>query len=637
MSRPVARRDFLEGVALAATVGAATPAFANAVAATITAQAAQNASDYYPPGLLGMRGDQPGSFQAAHALRDDNFWNQAHALTDTGEFYDLVVVGGGISGLAAAFFYRTAKPKAKILIVENHDDFGGHARRNEFLVNGRTELINGGSLDIDSPTPYSAVSSGLLKSLGVDPARLEKECADSAVYRGLKIGIFFDRETFGADKLVPIDMDEDGKAAPEAWKAFVAKSPLSDSAKQSILRIETGQVDYFPGLTGNQKKEKLWHTSYRDYLLHVVRADPAVIPLYQHRSDEEWGVGADAISALDSWGMGYPGFAGLKLEPGGPALKHMGYTPAGYSTTGGSEFFHFPDGNASIARLLVRTLIPGSMPGHDAQDIVTARCDYAKLDRPENQVRVRLNNLVVRVRNLGNAVEVAYGDSRGSKEVYRVRAGNCVLACWNMIIPWLMPELPEKQKEALRNLVKTPLVYASVALRNWRSLHKLGVRRVYAPGEYFSSLVLNPVLNIGNYHSPRAPGDPVLLRMVGAFASPGLSEYDQNRAGRAKLLQTSFEEFERHIRDELGRILGLGGFDPARDIEGICINRWAHGYAPEYNALWEKNYDAEHTPNLIARRRSGRVAIANSDSGYAAFTDVAIDQAHRAVEELLSA
>ncbi len=632
MTRAIARRDFLQGVAIGATFGALTPGHATAAQPE---QEAQDANGYYPPMRLGMRGDHPGAFEAAHALRDGDFWNKASALVDTGESYDLVVAGGGISGLAAAHFYRAANPHAKILIVENHDDFGGHAKRNEFHVNGRMELINGGTMDIDSPTPYGAVAAGLLKSLGIEPDVLAKECSDPSVYAGLKTGVFFDRETFGVDRLVTIDADRGRPATPQAWKAFVAAAPFSEPVRRSVLKIETGTEDYFPGLDSDQKKDRLWRISYRDYLLNVVKADPGVLPFYQHRTDEEWCVGIDAVSALDCWGMGYSGFSGLGLRPGGPSLKRMGYTPAGYSTTGGSDTFHFPDGNASIARLLVRALIPGSIPGRDARDIVTAICDYARLDQPRNNVRLRLNSLVVRARNVSDGVEIAYAPSAGGGNIHRVRAKHCVLACWNMIIPWLVPELPQTQKTALRALVKAPLIYANVALRNWTAFRKLGVKRVLAPSGYFSDFNLNPAVNIGGYRSVRSAEEPVLIRMMRSPAKPGLPEDDQNRAGRAELLQTPFETFERAIRGQLGRTLAGGGFDPARDIEGIAVNRWAHGYAPEYNALWEKGYDADHTPNLIARQRFGRIAIANSDSGYAAFTDSAINQAHRTVGELL--
>jgi spermidine dehydrogenase len=630
MGNDIARRDFLQGMAVGVTLGGLAPELAEAAG-----QEAGNAAGYYPPTRMGMRGDHPGAFEAAHELRDGDFWNHASKLIDDTDSYDLVVAGGGISGLSAAWFYRAANPGAKILIIENHDDFGGHAKRNEFHVNGRMELINGGTLGIESPYPYSPVASGLLRSLGVEPAKLSKECDIESVYRGMGRGVFFDRETFGEDRFVWLDNRVYRQSDPNAWPAFLEKAPLTPAVKRSILKIQTGKDNYLPGLGGDETKDRLSRISYKDYFLQIVKADPGVVPFYQHITDEWWGVGFDAISALDCWAMGYPGFDGLKLKPGGPSLKRMGYTPAGYSTAGGSEEFHFPDGNASIARLLVRALIPASIPGKDAHDIVSAKADYAALDVPGTAVRIRLNNIVVRARNVAKGVEVAYAASRGGGPVRRVRAKTCVLAGFNAMIPYIVPELPEPQKKALHALVRCPLVYTNVALANWKPFHARRVRRIEAPGSYHMSVTLNPTVDIGGYRSVRSPDEPNLIRMVRAPAKPGSSEYDQNRFGRMELLTTPFETFEHNIRDQLARMFAGTGFDPARDIEGIAVNRWAHGYAPEYNSLWDAEYDAQHGPNLLARQPFGRIVIANSDSGFAAYTDSAIDQAHRAVSELI--
>ena len=625
LNRPIARRDFLQGAAITTLATGLAPELASAAEAE---KLAQSAPDYYPPTRLNMRGSHPGSFEAAHELRDGDFWNSAATLHDSGEDFDLVIVGGGISGLSAAYFYRQAKPNAKILILDNHDDFGGHAKRNEFHVGGHTLLLNGGTLEIDSPYPYSKIADGLMKSLGVDPVALEKECNDPSIYAGLQPATFFDRETFGANKLV-VGAPKDAKA----WRDYLGRAPLSDAARAGILKVETGADDPLPGLSNDLKRDRLSRISYADFLTTIVKADPGVLPFYQHRTDDLWGCGIDAITALDCWGVGLPGFAGLNLKKGSTA--RMGYTPAGYSESGGSYTFHFPDGNASIARLLVRALIPGAIPGHDARDIVTAKADYSKLDMAGAPVRIRLNQIAVRARNANKGVEVAYTEAKGDGPVMRVRAKDCVLAGWNMMIPYLVPELPAAQKAALHKLIKTPLVYTSVAITNWQAFQKLGIRSVSAPGGYHTAFRLNQPVNIGDYKSPRDPNAPMLVHMLRTPARPGLPEREQHKAGRAELLATPFESFERNIREQLGRVLGPGGFDPARDIAGIAVNRWPHGYAPEYNALSDGGTNAS-TPNLAARKQFGRIAIANSDAGMAAYTDIAIDQAHRAVSELLA-
>ena len=624
----ITRRDFIDGVAVSAALAASGRVLA-AVDPQGSAPAPQDQLDYYPPTLTGMRGSHPGSFEAAHALRDGTYPKSGTSPIETGEEYDLIVVGGGISGLAAAYFYRArVDAGARILMLDNHDDFGGHAKRNEFELGGKIQLINGGTLEIDSPRPYSAVAAGLLAALGVDPVTLEARHADRGFYPslGLGPGVFFDKETFGEDRLVKGEIASPG---------FIEQAPLGEAARRDIRRLETDPIDYLPGLSSAEKKARLSRISYRDYLLDLVKVDPSVIPLYQARTHGEWGVGIDAVSALDVWPFGFPGFQGSKLDPG--SAPHMGYTAAGYAD-GGSCKFHFPDGNASVARLLVRSLNPQAVPGTSAEDVATARIDYTKLDRPDHTIRIRLGSLAVSLGSrkpaaLLDAVEVVY--SRMDR-LYTSRARHCVLACWNMMIPYLCPQLPERQKEALHYLVKVPLVYSNVALTNWRAFHALGVSAIHCPGSYHSSVRLNPVTDIGSYRAPRSPDEPILIRMVRTPCRPGLPERDQHRTGRAELLATGFVTFEEKIRDQLGRMLGPAGFDPARDITAITVNRWPHGYAYEYNPLFDPDWRNGEAPHEVGRTRFGPIAIANSDAAAAAYTDAAIDQAHRAVEELLT-
>jgi spermidine dehydrogenase len=632
MDRSIPRRDFLQGALAGAAVALTGPmrsVFAtDADAGAVTA--AQDRPGYYPPLLTGMRGSHPGSFEAAHALRDGVSQDRG---IDTGESYDLIVVGGGISGLAAAHFFRAQTANAvRILILDNHDDFGGHAKRNEFSLAGRMELLNGGTLSIESPRPYSAVASQLIRELGIDVAALSRKIEHLKFYDdlGLSRAVFFDRETFGTDKLVA-DFNDKRLAK------FLSESPLPERARRDVARIEEAAGDFLPGKNSAEKKLYLSTISYQAFLRDLVHADAAAIAFYQARTHGWWGVGIDAVSALDCWGIGMPGFKGMKLEPG--SIARMGYTPAGFADTGGSESLHFPDGNATVARLLVRNLIPQAVPGSSAEDVVTARVDYSRLDRRENPVRVRLNSTVIRAAHVGDpktARQVAVTYVRGGK-AFTARANGCVLACWNMMIPYLCPELPEAQKAALHDLVKTPLVYTSVALRNWQSFHKLGVHSIYAPGGYHTNISLNPKVDIGGYRSPAKPEEPILVHMTRTPCKPGLPEHDQNKAGRTELLATSFETFERNIREQLARTLSPGGFDPATDIQAITVNRWPHGYAPEYNPLFEPELPPGQWPNVVGRARLGRIVIANSDSGRAAYTDSAIDQANRAVSELLRA
>jgi spermidine dehydrogenase len=633
MEWPIHRRDFLQGTAVtAATLAMASQADAQATPGT------QDTPGYYPPLRNGLRGSHPGAFETAHSLRDGTFWDHAEKPEDAHRVFDLIVVGAGISGLSAAHFFRKAKPNARILILDNHDDFGGHAKRNEFQIGGHTLLLNGGTQLIDSPRPYSKVAAGLMTTLGIDPEKLADKCDRPDDYKGLLPSTFFDKETFGQDKLVVGRAREmEGEPGGISWADFLAKCPLSKQGQADILRVAEGTTDYMAGMSEAQKKDKLSRISYLDYLKNYVKCGHEALAFYQTISHDEYGVGIDAEPALDCWGFHYPGFSGLKLSP--KATARMGNTAAGYVENPDLTTFHFPDGNATIARLLVRNLIPAAMPGHTVEDVVMTRANYAELNRAGAPINIRLSCTVVGAKNIGDAqhskgVEVAY--ARAGK-IYRVQAANCVMASWNMMIPYIVPELPDAQKAALHQLVKTPLVYASVAIRNSHAFHKLGAQGISAPGGYFVSARLNFPVDVGGYKTTHLPDDPALVYLVRTPCQPGLSEEDQYRSGRMQLLQTSFEDFERAIRDQMNRMLKGGGFDSARDIAAITVNRWPHGYACEFNPLFD-NFDIppEKMANVVGRQRFGRITIANSDAGASAYTDSAIDQAHRAVGELLA-
>jgi len=620
MGREITRRDFLNGVAVAvggALAGEACSAEALLAAGLAGDYAPEKAGDYYPPAKTGMRGNHDGTFTYAHLLRDGMDWKELGKGADTRENYDLVVVGGGISGLAAAYFFRKqAGPAARILILDNHDDFGGHAKRNEFTAGGRTVLSYGGTQSIESPGSYSAVAAGLLKDIGIEVQRFYKDY-DSKLYDALGTGCFFDKDTFGRDVMLT-----GMNSTP--WPEFLARAPLSEAAKKDIARVYTDKVDYLRGLSRDEKAARLARISYAEYLAKYCQMNPDALPFFQAMPHDLFGVGIDAVSALacyenpdDYESFTYPGFDGLELEQ---RPKEEPY------------IFHFPDGNASVARLLVRALLPGAVPGSTMEDVVTARADYSKLDIAETRVRIRLNSTVVHVQDGdGGTVEVVY--ERGGK-LQQVRGAKCVLACYNVMIPYICPDLPAKQKEALSYLVKTPLVYTHVALRNWEPFAKLGIRQVVAPGGYHTHTALDFPVSIGQYKFPSTPKEPAVLFMLRTPCRPGLPMREQYRAGRRELIDTPFATFERNIRDQLGKMLGGGAFEPARDIEGITVNRWAHGYAYTPNSLFDPNWSEEDKPWVIGRKRFGNIAIANSDAGANAYTNEAIDQAFRAVQEL---
>lgn len=626
MRCPITRRDFLNGMAIGVggTLAGSALATETLLAATESEDPApEKAANYYPPALMGIRGNHDGSFTYAHMLRDGASWDADGPAAKTDGTYDLVVVGGGISGLAAAHFYRKkAGRKSQILILDNHDDFGGHAKRNEFRAGNRMVLSYGGTQSIESPGKYSEVARSLLREIGIETERFYKDY-DRALYAKLGTAAFFDKETFGEDRLIT-------GMNTTPWPEFLAKAPLSNVAKLDIARVYTEKVDYLAGQTKEQKRATLAKISYADYLTKFCKVHAEALPFFQTFPHDLYGVGIDAVPALGCFESGddynsftYPGFDGLGI---GEHEKEEPY------------IFHFPDGNASIARLLVRALIPEAMPGRTMEDVVTARADYSKLDVEGAPVRIRLNSTVMHVqhsRTGDGPVNVTVAYMRGNK-LHSVQARNCVLACYNMMIPYICPELPQKQKEALSYLVKTPLVYTHVALRNWTSFAKLGVRHIVAPGGYHTYTALDFPVSIGEYAFPSKPEEPMVLFLLRTPCKPGLRMREQFRAGRMELMDTPFSTFERNIRGQLARMLGGTGFDPAKDIEGITVNRWAHGYAYTPNLLFDPDWREEEKPWVIGRTKFGKIAIANSDAGASAYSDVAIDQAWRAVGEILS-
>jgi len=642
MRRRITRRDFLNGVAI--TVGAAIlPSGLFALGDTQAGR--ETLPDYYPPALTGLRGSHPGSFEVAHSLRDGTFWEQAGAPVDSGEAYDLVVVGGGISGLSAAHFFRKlAGPKARILVLDNHDDFGGHAKRNEFHSADRTMLGFGGTFSIQSPAPYSAVAKGLIEELGIDVSSYHKY-VNRNLYRslGLSPKIFFDKETFGVDGLVANPLphvggkSESDEARSHAVRIFLQEVPLSESAKADYRRLVLEKKDYLPGLSSDEKKARLARMSYNSFLRDLVKVSPEVVKLFQPMPQPLFGVGFDAVAAQDAWGLGAPGFAGMNLDPAPGKGMNRDAVP---NEEAEKYFFHFPDGNASIARLLVRKLIPQAIPGDSATDVVLARANYAQLDKPDSPVRIRLNSTAVRVKHQGDPgsskeVEVTY--ARGGK-VYTVHAAHCVLACWHVVIPYICEQLPDKQKEALASAAKVPLLYTNVAIRNWKAFQKLGTNAIYAPGGYHAYMNLDLPVSIGGYECSQSPEEPIVIHMMKTPCKPGNPARVQHVLGRIELFNTTFETMERSIRQQLARVLGPGGFDPANDITAITVNRWPHGYAYEYNSLWDKFWlEGGETPCEVARKPFGRIAIANSDAGAYAYTDGAIDHAWRAVGEIMKA
>ncbi len=618
MPHHITRRDFVNGAALAVAAGL-TP---------LDQLLAQTAAPY-PPALTGLRGSHAGAFEVMHGLAREGKTYSIDGMADE-ESYDLVVVGAGLAGLSAAWFYREQVPNARILILDNHDDFGGHAKRNEFSAGGRMILGYGGSESIVWPD-YGKAAKRLFSALRLEPARFEQESVfHRTLYPGLKLSkaTFFAKEAFGADKLVTGDptvlgFDEFGASNPGARgiAAFLADCPLSDAARAGVLALYEGSKDFMAGKSKEEKLAILGKTSYRDFVDKICGLPKDAGDYFQGRLNDNFGLGIDAIAAYDAMEGGLPGAKGLGIADEFDAHGDEPYV------------HHFPDGNSSIARMIVRSLVKGVAPGRDMNDIVTARFDYGKLDLAGSSVRIRLNATAVIVRNEGKGVSVGYVQDG---KLHRVRGRRTVVATYGMVMPYIVPEIPEESRDILSSNVKSPLLYTKVQLKSWESFVELGVHNIAAPMSTWSTVKLDYPVSLGAYQFPRDPKGPGAIHMVHVPLEPnqGLDARDQCRVGRQRLLETEFSVLEAGIRDQLQRMLGPGGFNAARDIEAITLNRWSHGYSYYWNSLYD-DVEAGEANAEKAKKPIGRIALANSDTAWDAYAHSAIAEAARAVKELI--
>jgi len=610
MKNKITRRDFLNGTQVALGASLLSP-WANILGDSTTNFTLPD--NYYPPAKTGLRGSHDGSWETMHARVSGTNWPKSAPE----EEYDLVIVGSGISGLSAAHLYRKQKPDARILLLDNHDDFGGHAKRNEFSINGNTRIGYGGTESIDTPSSYSKVGKQLLVDIGIDVEKFY-DAYHQDLYSSMDLSksILFDKKTYGKEKLV-VGYNK------IAWDKFTEQTPLSEQAKKDLIRLWTDKRDYLPHLSHEEKLKKLKKMSYNSFLKDIVKVDQQVLEIFRRWGMSFWCVGSDEIpaSSVQGYDGGMPGL--------NETLKREG--------SRGDEpyIFHFPDGNASVARLIVRSLIPDAVPGLTMEDVVTSRLNYSKLDQAESAIKIRLNSTVV---NVSHTVDQTATDITYVREgvARTVRAKNTIMACYNSAIPYLCPELSTEQKQGLAYNVKIPLTYTKVLVKNWRAFAELGTDFVYYTNGFFKQVELDYPVSLGNYKFGRTPDDPMVLHMCYVPYFADIQGFEQWRAGRRKLLETPFSGFEQNVKQQLDQALASTGFDADKDIQAITVNRWSHGYAYSPDLIWEPEYKSDaDKPWVIGRQSFGRISIANSDAGAKADTQTAIDQAWRAVQEVL--
>lgn len=627
----ITRRDFVNGTLMAAS--------ASLLPFGCTNSKVLDAIDplYYPPSLTGLRGSHPGSYESAH----ERAWN---GKTDWGKpeieqgVYDLIIVGAGISGLSAAHFYQKKYgEEKKILILDNHDDFGGHAKRNEHNIDGAMRIGYGGAQTMESPSRYGQNTKELLKDLNVKLNDFYKTY-DRSFYENheLEYVTYFSKGLFGEDKVVPCKignyayvMDGVGKVRMDIEEA-IDHLPLNNSAKEQILFVMKGGDNPLKDIPINKRREYLENTLYFDVLRDKFGVtEPIVFEIFRSIPNDLESSGADVLSAMEAIWSGPPGFSIEELpellgeEWGDDDENHDPY------------IHHFPDGNASIARLLVRKLIPSVAKGSTMDDVVLAKFNYNKLDKPKNNVRLRLNSTVVEVKHQGKVNESNQVSVKYIKDgkVYQVSGKHVVMACYNMMIPHIVPDLPDEQYKALRRSTKSPLVYTTVGLRNWKAWKDKKIAIAACPGNWHQIVFIDYPVSMGGYEYATTENDPVVVNMIWIPYSKeyGVPPREQFKETRAKILELSLDDFEQEVKSHLTGMLQGTNFDAEKDISSITVNRWSHGYAWSGNQLFEPDMRKNAK---IGRAKFGRITIANSDAQARAIMHAAIDQAKRAVDEI---
>jgi spermidine dehydrogenase len=613
MTEPISRRDFLNGAFLA---GAGL--LLHGKAPTISPADAFNGY-----GGIGDYAHSNGNtwevLSAGHAMRDGTFEKRIANATDTGEIYDLVAVGGGISGLAAAIFFQKYKG-GRCLVIDDHPIFGGEAKRNEFLVDGQRLTAHQASAIYLMPQK-GGYTDRFYDMIGMDRRALEYQrwrgpspempLAHSPYETPKNYGFYFG----------PQFDQRPGVWVMDPWTRKLEGAPLSDTVKAELMRYRTVRDDApRPQTEGDAISRQLDSITLEDHLMARYNISRETVRNFLSPvAGGGYGLGPDALSAYCDYAIQnqFP-------EDGDDEL--------------GDQMF--PDGNGGFARLMVKTLIPEAFAGPRTVDAVWQnRVNFRALDRAGQPTRIRLSSTVVRVEHAGNpatAPHVVVTYVKGGR-LYKVKARSVVMAggCWTT--KRIVHDLPASHREAYAQFYRSPCLMANIAVRNWRFLYKMGIsgcRWFEGLGNYLS---VRRMALVGDQNPTISPDSPTVLTIKVLFAQPGVPIAEQGRRGRAQLLGTSFAQYERAFREQLGDMFAPGGFDPRRDIAGIILNRWGHAYVnPQPGFFFGVN--GKPAPRDVLRNRPhGRIAFANTDLAGASDHRNSIREADRAVQQLVGA
>ena len=621
----ITRRDFINGV----LVGSGAALLAGKTAAGAAGRGERVGEDWYGYGGVGdyapSHGNTPELVNTAHRLRDGGF-AALPASMPIAEEYDVVIVGAGMAGLGAAWhFKKHARPGQTCLLLDNHPLFGGEAKENEFQVDGETLLApqgaNGFFLPARTDDPEAASGDpryyaefNIPRSLpyadwapGAQPLNI---CRDNYGYlhwlleRDTDVGYFF------ADA-------GGGNWARNIWRDRLRKTPWSAARRRALLAWHDSRNET---LAAGARDAWLDSMSYKTYLERELGLGPEGARAADLFLAGSFGLGSDSVSAWVAKDVLMPGvLSQAQFERGLPRRNS------------------FPGGNSGFARYFLKHILPAAIEGGDnLDDIVTGRIDFAELDRPGSPIRVRLRSTAVEARHAAGKngpVRVVY--SRGGRE-YALRAKGVVMATGGWINRYTLRDLPDDFRQAYLRFHHAPFLVVNVALRQWRFLYELGITACRWQGGFGAACNIRQPMHVGRHKPPLHPDKPAVLTFYAPYHTPGLPPRAQTSKGRAELFYTTYADYEDRIRRQMTTLFAASGFDAARDIRGIILNRWGHAYVvPEPGFFYDT--DQRIAPRNIIQRGYGRIAFGHSELEGFQHWGPAADQGRRAMQQVLSA